>query len=638
MRGLTIDDLERFKMIARPQLSPDAEKILYLVTVPDGDKYRTTLEVIKWRTGDKQMSLTDGDPTNPSWSPFGDKILYTSRKGMDEKEKGTGLWVTPLSGEPELLAKFSGGVSSPRWSSDGKSILFVSGVGEMDEDVRVVDKIPIWYNGEGWTYYKTKHLHRYVVSSGECSRLTEGDIDVQCYAESSDGEKIAYCQSANPLRPGESDLTIHDCASGVRDRILSGYMIQSLHWSPDGKQIAFMGHDGSRGYATHVGVHLMEADGGPVKNLTGKLDRGCSRRHYYDIRSMNAGDTTPLWEDEYIYFPVSNGDRHELHRLNTKSQSISPVLNGEYSLEEYSVKSGIVAYTRVNVDKPAELWVNTGVDALVTDLNKDVMAEVWLSPKERFSFTQKDGAVVEGWILKPNGWDKGERYPAIVDIHGGPKSKFGDSLMYEHQIYAANGYTVIYINIRGSGGYSQEFGDIRGDWGVWDYEDLMRGVKTALEVYPWIDKKRLGVTGLSYGGFMTNWVITHSDFFRTAISQNSISNWTAFFGTSDIGFHFTPEQIGGNPWSSLDIYIEKSPITYANQVDTPVLFIHSWNDYRCWIDQSIEFFTALKYLGKETQLAMFMEGPHTFRSVAKLSLRKRRYQIMLDWFNKYLKV
>jgi dipeptidyl aminopeptidase/acylaminoacyl peptidase len=638
MRGLTIDDLERFKMIARPQLSPDAEKILYIVTVPDGDKYWTTLEVIKWRTGDKQMSLTDGDPTNPSWSPFGDKILYTSRKGMDEKEKGTGLWVTPLSGEPELLAKFSGGVSSPRWSSDGKSILFVSGVGEIDEDVRVVDKIPIWYNGEGWTYYKTKHLHRYVVLSGECSRLTEGDMDVQCYAESSDSEKIAYCQSANPLRPGESDLTIYDCASGVRDRILSGYMIQSLHWSPDGKQIAFMGHDGSRGYATHVGLHLMEAEGGPVKNLTGKLDRGCSRRHYYDIRSMNAGDTTPLWADEYIYFPVSNGDRHELHRFNTKSQSISPVLKGEYSLEEYSVKSGIVAYTRVNVDKPAELWVNTGVDARVTDLNKDVMAEVWLSSKERFSFTQKDGAVVEGWILKPNGWDKGERYPAIVDIHGGPKSKFGDSLMYEHQLYAANGYAVIYINIRGSGGYSQEFGDIRGDWGVWDYDDLMLGVKTALEVYPWIDKKRLGVTGLSYGGFMTNWVITHSDAFRTAISQNSISSWTAFFGTSDIGFHFTPEQIGGNPWSSLDTYIEKSPITYANQVDTPVLFIHSWNDYRCWIDQSIEFFTALKYLGKETQLAMFMEGPHTFRSVAKLSLRKRRYQIMLDWFNKYLKV
>jgi dipeptidyl aminopeptidase/acylaminoacyl peptidase len=310
---------------------------------------------------------------------------------------------------------------------------------------------------------------------------------------------------------------------------------------------------------------------------------------------------------------------------------------GQYSIEEYDVNAGIVAYTRVNVDKPADLWVKDTSERQLTHLNKETLSEVKLQPFDRFSFTQKDGAMVEGWLLKPVGWVEGVKYPAVLDIHGGPKSKFGDSLMYEHQLYASNGYAVLYINIRGSGGYSQEFGDIRGEWGIWDYEDLMAGVKNALAQFLWIDKDRLGVTGLSYGGFMTNWVITHSDLFKTAISQNSISSWPAFFGTSDIGFHFTPEQIGGNPWSSLDVYIEKSPITYANQVDTPVLFIHSWNDYRCWIDQSIEFFTALKYLGKEAQLAMFMEGPHTFRSVAKISLRKRRYRLMLEWFDKYLK-
>ena len=636
MRELTIDDLERFKMIARPQLSEDAEKILYLVTSPNGEKYETTLEVVNSK-GETLWSLSEGDPTNPSWSPHGDRILFTSRKGMEEKEKGTGLWVTQMGGEPKLLVKVAGGASSPHWSSDGESIYFVSGVGEDDPDVKVIDKIPIWYNGEGWTYYKSKHLHRYQIESGKLSVISEGEMDVQCYAESSDGNKVAYCQSANPLRPGESSLIVYDIAKGTSDQILSGYMIQSLIWSPDDDQIAFMGHDGSRGYATHTGIHLIDVEGGPVKNLTGKLDRGCSRRHYYDIRSMNAGDTYPVWEDEFIYFPLSDSDRHELHRYNTKTQTIMPVLKGEFSLEEFSVKSGIIAYTRVNVDKPAELWVKDISERQITSLNKELLNEVTLCPKERFSFIQKDGATVEGWILKPYGWVTGKKYPTVVDIHGGPKSKFGDSLMYEHQLYAANGYAVIYINIRGSGGYSQVFGDIRGEWGVWDYEDLMKGVKTALEQYTWMDKNRLGVTGLSYGGYMTNWVITHSDLFKTAISQNSISSWTAFFGTSDIGFHFTPEQIGGNPWSNLDEYVEKSPITYANQVDTPVLFVHSWNDYRCWIDQSIEFFTALKYLGKETELAMFMEGPHTFRSVARISLRKRRYRIMLDWFNKYLK-
>jgi len=634
LRGLRIEDLEDFKMIARPTISPDASKILYLVTTPDDEEYTTELMVIDRRTGEKLWSIEEGNPTNPDWAPYGDKIIYTSRQGMEKDEKGTSLWVAEKN-TSKLVGKYSGGASQPKWSSDGESIYFVSGVGEDDPDVKIIDKIPIWYNGEGWTYYRTKHLHKLDVASGEVSVVSEGDMNVQCYAEH-DG-KVAYCKSANPLRPGESDLIVFDIESGVRDRILSGYMIQSLQWSPDGNEIAFTGSDGSRGYATHVTVHKIAVDGGPVTNLSGQLDRGSSRRHYHDIRSMYAGGCEPVWDGDFIYFPVSNSNRHELHKVDPDNGNITPVLKGQYSIEEYSVKDGFVAYTRVNTDKTPELWVLDTSERQLTNINKKLIDEIKLQQAENYSFIQKDGATVEGWILKPVKWKKDESYPAVLDIHGGPKSKFGDSLMFEHQLYASNGYAVIYLNIRGSGGYSQEFGDIRGEWGIWDYEDLIAGVKKALELYPWLDKERLGITGLSYGGFMTNWVITHNDMFRTAISQNSISSWTAFFGTSDIGFHFTPEQVGGNPWSNLNTYVDKSPITYANRVDTPVLFVHSWNDYRCWIDQSIEFYTALKYLGKETQLAMFMEGPHTFRSVARMSLRKRRYRVMLDWFDKYLK-
>ena len=165
----------------------------------------------------------------------------------------------------------------------------------------------------------------------------------------------------------------------------------------------------------------------------------------------------------------------------------------------------------------------------------------------------------------------------------------------------------------------------------------MLGVEAALQEFTWMDPERLGVTGLSYGGFMTNWVITHTDRFKAAISQNSISNWVSFFGTSDIGFHFTPDQVGESPWSNRDDYVEKSPLTYAGDVTSPVLFIHSWNDYRCWVDQSIQFFTALKYLGKVAELALFMEGEHSFRSSARLSIRRKRLELMVDWFNMYLK-
>jgi len=633
LRGVVIDDLDDFKMIAQPKLSPDTGKILYLVMSPNGEKYRNSLMVVDRETGEVIWSVEEGPPSNPDWGPHGDQIVYTSSENKDE----TNIWVAKVGEKPRLVAKLKHGVTKLRWSSDGEALFFIAGVGETDPDVRLIDRIPLWYNGEGWVYHKTKHLHRLHIDTGILSRLSQGDLNVQCYAISNTGTRIAYCQSASQIRPAESNLFIFDVNTGERNMILSGYMVQSLVWSPDDKTIAFMGSDGSRGYATHVGVHLISVDGGLVRCLTEKLDRCCSRRHYHDTRSMYSDSPGLVWDGDHIYFPLSDSDRYELHTVDPVSGEISPVLKGQYCIEEFTARKGIVAYTRLNTDRPPDLWVYDGCERQLTRLNKDVLDRLKLQTAERFSFTQEDGAEVEGWVLKPVGWRPDMKYPAILDIHGGPKSKFGDSFMFEHQLYASNGYGVIYLNIRGSSGYSQEFGDTRGKWGVWDYEDLKAGVRRALELHPWIDEKRLGVTGLSYGGYMTNWVITHSDMFKTAISQNGICSWTSFFGTSDIGFHFTPEQIGGTPWSNLEKYLEKSPITYVKNVDTPILFIHSWEDYRCWVDQSIEFFTALKYLGKETKLVMFMEGPHTFRSVARMSLRKRRYQLMLEWFDKYLK-
>jgi dipeptidyl aminopeptidase/acylaminoacyl peptidase len=209
--------------------------------------------------------------------------------------------------------------------------------------------------------------------------------------------------------------------------------------------------------------------------------------------------------------------------------------------------------------------------------------------------------------------------------------------MFEHQVYAAEGYAVVYANIRGSDGYDQEFADIRFQYGTRDYQDFMETVDYALGAYDWIDDTRIAVTGLSYGGFMTNWVIGHTGRFKCALSQNSICSWVSFFGTTDIGFHFGPDQIGGDPWSNPAAYAEKSPLTYAKKVATPTMFIHSYNDNRCWIDQSIQMFTALKYLGVETKLILYTEGSHSFRNLARPTIRKRRLHDMVNWFNQHLK-
>lgn len=635
-RKLETSDLERFNMVSSPTLSPDASMIAYVVTRCLDDGYASIITVADTMEGKPLRSYSEGNPKSPTWSPDGSQLLFTSKKGIEDG-KGTGVWTGNLdAGEPRLVCRAPGGAGSLTVDSGGRKAYFIGSVGEEEKDVKFIDRIPFWFNGEGWVYNRVKQLFMADIESGHVTQLTHGERDVQCYAVSGEG-KLAYTVSMGPPKPSRSRLFIHDLETGVAEEQPCGFSLSTLAWSPGGDRLSFMGNDDSHGSPTHLRVYVMDPASGEVSCLTESLDLGCSRRHYYDIRSPSTGMAGQVWEGAYVFFPLSESNRFNIYRADPDGSSVKPVVEGQFSVEEFSVRGGTVAYTRVNTDKPAEIFIKKGETVKqLTHVNTALLEEVQLVPHNGFSFTQLDGSTVEGWVLKPTDWKQGESYPAILDIHGGPRSKFGDSVMFEHQLYAASGYAVIYVNIRGSDGYSQDFADMRGDWGNWDYRDLMKGVDEALEQNPWIDPSRLAVTGLSYGGFMTNWVITHTDRFKTAVSQNSISSWTSFFGTSDIGFSFTPDQIGGSPWSNMAEYLEKSPITYAGDVETPVLFVHSLNDYRCWIDQSFEFFTALKYLGKEAKLALFMEGPHAFRSSAKPSVRVRRLEVMLDWFNMYL--
>ncbi len=635
-RRLELGDMARFMMASNPQLSPDASRLAYVVTRIEGDGYDTTIMIVDASDSSLLKFLSGKKDRSPRWSPDGKRLLFLSDRGMEEGEKGTGVWLLPIvGGEPRKVAHMEGGVEQPRWGADGGRVYFISNVGEEDPDVKVVDSVPIWFNGAGFVHHRRKHLHVLEIESGEVEPLTEGDRSVACIAPSRYGGKVAYAMEARGLSPWEHVLKVYDIHSGRHDEVVYNVSVNAICWAPNEDEVLFLGHDRRNGYPTHVGLWVVNDEGVP-RNLTESLDRGCSRHHYYDLRSPYAGMPEPVWEGNSIYFPVSDGPHFHLYAYRYAQDQIDEVIAGDFSIEEFSVRKGRIAYSRVATTRPAEIWVHNP-ELCVTKFNDFILKDLSLREAEHFEFTQRDETRVEGWILKPHGFRKRKKYPAVLDIHGGPRSKFGDSMMFEHQLYAAEGYGVIYLNIRGSDGYDQEFADIRGAYGVWDYEDLMKGLDYALEEFKWIDGERLGVTGLSYGGFMTNWVVTHNDRFKAAVSQNSISSWPAFFGTTDIGFHFAPDQIGGSPWSNLEGYIEKSPITYASDVSTPILFVHSLHDYRCWIDQSIQFYTALKYLEKPTRLVLFMEGHHTFRSVGRPSIREKRLEVMLDWFNQYLK-
>jgi dipeptidyl aminopeptidase/acylaminoacyl peptidase len=625
-----------FVMASHPQLSPDGGNLTYVVTRIEGEAYVPTLYLVDPRNGSPKKYWEKA--RSPVWCPDSSQLAFVSNRGLKEGEKGDELWVTTLYGEPRLVCKTPGGVEQLAWSGDGGKIYFLSYVGEEPKDARVIDHIPFWYDGVGWTHYRRKHLHVVDVASGMVKQLTEGEYDVTCQAPSNKGELVAYAVSEIELAPRETTLYVLDRERNECRKILEKHSLASLGWSPSDELLYFSGNDLSRGYQTHTTIWVIPPIGGEPTDLTGRLDRGSGRVVYNDLRSQYAGPANPVWDGDRIYFPVSDGGGYAINSVRPEDGEIERVVSGDFCVDEFSVRGNVVTYTKTGVTEPMEVYVKKGKkETRITNLCDAPLAEVPMIDAEHFTFEASDGANIEGWLIKPFGWRRGKSYPAIFDIHGGPRSKYGYAPMFEHQIYAAEGYAVVYANLRGSDGYDQEFADIRTHYGTRDYQDFMEMVDHALSAYGWIDKTRIAVTGLSYGGFMTNWVIGHTDRFRCALSQNSICNWVSFFGTTDIGFHFGPDQIGGDPWSNPEAYADKSPINYAKNIKTPTMFIHSINDNRCWIDQSIQMYTALKYLGVETKLILYTEGSHTFRNLARPTIRKRRLHDMVDWFNYHLK-
>ncbi|MFL6561048.1 MAG: alpha/beta hydrolase family protein, partial [Bacillus sp. (in: firmicutes)] len=272
----------------------------------------------------------------------------------------------------------------------------------------------------------------------------------------------------------------------------------------------------------------------------------------------------------------------------------------------------------------------------LTNVNEPALNELILSKPETFEFKGADGCNVQGWLMKPVNFEEGKKYPLILEIHGGPHAMYGDTFMNEFQILAGKGYVVLYVNPRGSHGYGQEFVNaVRGDYGNGDYQDIMLAVDYVVDQYDFIDETRLGVTGGSYGGFMTNWIVGHTNRFKAAVTQRSISNWISFYGVSDIGYYFSEWQIGAD-LSDLETLWKHSPLAYIKNVETPLLILHSEKDYRCPIEQAEQLFIALKRLGKETKFVRFPEENHELSRSGKPSLRKDRLNYIVDWFEGYI--
>ena len=603
-----------------------------------------------WRYSEakvKQLSSKSGRNTNPRWSPDGKTILFVSSR-KTEKTSHTRLMTMPSDGGRETTVlelkkgRIEGKISDPKWTPDGKTILFQSDMKrKAASDVKIVKRITYRLNDEGYFHDRRTHLYSIKPNGHNLTQLTYGEYDVESYSISTDSAMVAFVANMTPEADYSlvRDIHVMPTAGGKPVKVTeSRGPIYAVSWSHNGKKLAYLGHDLRRRLATNTGIWLTSSKGGPTVELTWEFDRSIGNHLNSDSR-VASPDPSPVWDldDHRLTFLATSGGSCNIYTVTVEGRIVKPLTEGERSVEGFSFSGDgtVLAYTSMDALNLADVYLKDRKgESKVTNFNSRIKSKLLMSAPERFAFKATDAVEVEGWVMKPH--DRDEELPTIIEIHGGPRTAYGHCLMFEFQLLVANGFAVAFTNPRGSTAYGEEFAaKILTNYGDRDYKDIMEATDHLIRTGV-ADVNRLGVAGGSYGGWMTNWIIGHTDRFKAAVSERSISNWNSFFGTSDIGYYFAEEEVGGVPWERSQHYAQNSPITYVRDVKTPVLIIHSEEDYRCPIEQGEQLFAALKKLMKETVMLRFPGENHELSRSGKPNHRITRLNYISDWFKKHI--
>jgi dipeptidyl aminopeptidase/acylaminoacyl peptidase len=642
------EDVYELTGVADPRIAPDGRRVAYQVWSVDREtsEYRGAIWVatLDGSTEPRRFTAGDRNDASPRWSPDGRWLAFTSNRG-DEKTPPQ-LYVMPADGgEARRLTDAKEGVESVAWSPDSTRLAFAMRVRdeayeEEEERKRAPRRVTrLFYklDSVGWLTDRRRHLFVVDLEDGEPRRLTDGDCEDDAPAWSPDGRSIAFAGLRGEHWDTElvSGIYLVD-ADGGEPRRLSGEdgSYDAPSFSPDGSRIAYRFglEDGTAPHHGQIGV--MDADGSDARLLTTALDRQVNA--FTEIRE-------PIWDGDRLVFTVEDGGNVHLYAVAAGGSAGPELLvGGENWIGGYDARGGELAYVSTTTTTMRELYVGAEQRRL-TDVGAAFTAGRELVAAERFTAVSTDGTEVDAWLVRPAGFEEGERYPTLLSIHGGPFTQYGTGFFDEFQVYAGGGYAVLYGNPRGGSGHSEEWGRaIRGPigdagpgWGTVDYEDCMAIVDTALERFDFLDPERLGVLGGSYGGFMTSWIVGHTNRFKAAISERAVNHTLAMFGSSDV-FWVIEKQLGGPMWEHVEEWLHLSPALYAKQIETPLLVLHSENDLRCNIEQGEHLFTLLRLLGKEVEMLRFPGESHELSRSGSPVHRVQRFEAILEWFGRYL--
>ena len=678
-RRITSEDLLAFQLAGEPQLSPDGRKLAYVVNRIDKEtnEYRNQIFVMDAAPGSRPVPFTNGQKSdkNPRWSPDGCQLAFLSnRSGKNQ------VWVMEaLGGEARQLTHFKDGVSGPPvWSPDGAQIAFIAAVGadgpklegdkEEDQDlfakytkgVKRINRLVYKLDGVGLLDPK-QHDQIFMISvdgSTPARQVTRGPWDSRSPAFSPDGKHLAFSgnrREDDDYKADLSDIYVLDLESEGAEPVRvtpEGYDLAAPAWSPDGSMIACHGHARPYGGYSNTRIYLVGRDGADFRLLTGSWDRSFGYETIYDMPAPGGGRLAWTPDGSALIMHGSDQGRQQVYAIDAESGSVTALTAGDHCVTAWSYDANCrklaVAITRP--DLPSDIFLVEGPDLLrLTSVNAALLADLELAPVEHFRFATANGTnpfiqahgtegltETDGWVMKPAGFVEGKRYPAILQIHGGPMGMYGWTFFMEFQVLAAAGYAVIYTNPRGSQGYGEKFcACIRADWGNLDYLDVMAGLDAALVQYPWIDPERVGVAGGSYGGFMTNWVVSHSDRFKAAVTMRSVVNEASSVGTCDVGY-LDMASYPSKPWEDMTFYQRVSPLTFVANIHTPLLIEHQEEDLRCPMEQAEQLYTALKVLKRTVEFVRYPESSHGMSRTGKPWLRVYRLKTNLEWFQRYI--
>lgn len=674
-RAITAEDLLRIVFVGDPQISPDGSRVLFShKTVDDKNRYIVNLFTVDRDGSVKQWTRGEAGAGHGRWSPEGGQIAFVSGR---EGKKPQIFLLPSDGGEARCLTKLpEGSISGFQWSPDGTKIAFqfreaMSTATEAAKKAREekglsdppIEIDDVWYRLDGDGYFAGQRFKIYIcdVASGEHRELYSAAVDGNYsldWSPNSDELVVTHTASKRPFADPPNVQVYRLNLEGQAWQLegLPKGEKGSVKWSPDGKWIAYCGDvDESDPWGTrNTKVYLTSANGGEVRCLTDMTDYDVAVATLSDTKEASY-DAVLIWapDSSCLYAQVGwHGESH-LARVSL-SGGVDLLTEGKQSvtvgnLSNDGTRFGATVGNAVQLPEvavlEAELASGRIAAKVLTNFNGPFHDEIKLSEPEEFwldSTPNKDGSEskLHGWVMKPIDYLEPKRYPAVLEIHGGPHTQYGWAFFHEFQLLAAQGYVVVYTNPRGSKGYGESYcGQISGDWGNKDWEDIQT-VTRWMQHQPYIHPGQMGVMGGSYGGYMTNWVIGHCQDYKAAITDRCVSNMVSMAGSSDFPFN-KDGYFKGVAWGDLDSIKQlwrQSPLAYFENVKTPTLIIHSVGDLRCNIEQSEQVFTALQQQGIDSRFVRYpVSTSHGMSRNGPPDLRLHRLGEIVKWWEKYLK-